>query len=871
MFIIASRRRPLASAVAALFVTALASGTVHGQALEEVIVTAQKREENVQQTPLSITALSAQALENKGVVNVRDLLASTPGIGGAEPIGSRGTMSITLRGVSGGNPSSPSFDPAIGMYIDGVYLGKSMGNSLDVAEIERIEILRGPQGTLYGRNSTGGAVNFITRKPSGDLRIKATGTVGSENLRGIKVGIDLPYIGTPDEGLGTLATSFGYQARLRDDLYSNTNPDASGFENINRHAWRFAAAWNVRDNFSVDYTYDHSQLDEHAALNKVVGFTPLTMPYSSTGWANVGVRSTSRITTMQALLAGIQAQPQTPNTQLLAGWLQNSIAAYSNALAADGSRPSRAGSDFDKWSTNEVDGHALTLSWDAGELGFLGDVNFKSITAHRKVENRNHGDLDGFDSRVNGGAINDTALITAASSLLNPNPAIVGYGNMVINQLAGAYSASGFFTESVVEYEQFFQELQMNGTLDTVDYTVGLYYYKDDSEWRNAPSAVFPLSATNPVNYDNSTEAKAVFGQATWTPPILDDRLALTLGLRYTEEKKDITYLWRTGAAGTYYFDLADGGRVPPAPLVYGKKNAAKFHNTSGAVTVAYQFTDDINAFLRYATGYRSGGFNGDFYDLTADRGNLFEEETIEQWELGIKSDWWNKRLRVNAAIYQYDYKDLQISQVLERPGGGLGNGITNAGLAERWGAEIEITVAPIDDLLLSLSYNYIHGDFDKFASNCASAAAGGACNANPEKYAKRQQFPSNQFTFGIDYTIARFSLGTLTAHIDGSWQDKWYSVAQSTAVYDTNGDRIPDTPVIYAASPVDERLVVNARVSLEELQAAAGTVRLSLWSKNLFNQDYSNNVTNLGNALGSVVEMYGEPRTIGFDVTYEY
>ena len=869
MPLIAPRRHPLAVAIACSWLGATASLDVQSQALEEVIVTAQKREENVQQTPLAITALSAETLEKQGVSNVRDLLAATPGIGGAEPIGSRGTTSITLRGVSGGNPASPSFDPAIGMYIDGVYLGKSMGNSLDVADIERVEVLRGPQGTLYGRNSTGGAVNFVTRKPTGDLHVKGTATAGTDNLRGFKLGVDLPAIGTPGEGAGTLATSFGYQSRKRDDLYGNTNPDRSGFENIDRSAYRFAAQWNPSDEISVDYSFDHSELDEHTAVNRVIGLTPLSVPGSSSGLANVDVYSRNRISTMQSLRTALLNGPQTANTQLLAGWLGNTIDSYDRALSSGKGRPSKGSSDFDNFSTNEVDGHALTASWDLGDFGALGEINLKSISAYRELENRNHGDLDGFDSRVNGGSINDLALITAASSLLNP--ATSAYGNSLVGRLANAYSASGFFTESVVENEQFSQEFQLNGSAERVEYTLGLYYYEDESTWRNVPSAVFPISSTAPVDYDNETKAMAVFGQGTWTPPILDDRLALTLGLRYTEEEKDITYLWRTNPNGVYEFDLDGRGAIPPDPAVYGKKDNEKFHNTSGAFTVAYQLTDEVNTFIRYATGYRSGGFNGDFYDLAADRGNLFDEETIEQWELGVKSDWWGNRLRVNASVYQYEYKDLQISQVLERPNGSLGNGITNAGLADRWGAEAEIVVAPIEDLLLSLAYTYISGDFDEFANNCAPTAGGGACNTSPEKYAKRQQFPSNQVTFGIDYNIAHLNNGVITAHFDGNWQDRWYSVAQSTAVYDTTGDRIPDTPVLYENIPVEERLVVNARLSLEDVQAFDGTVRIALWSKNLFDQDYRNNVTNLGNSLGTVAAMYGEPRTVGLDLTYEY
>jgi iron complex outermembrane recepter protein len=712
-------------------------------------------------------------------------------------------------------------------------------------------------------------VNFITRKPSGDLHVKGTATAGTDNLRGFKLGVDLPAIGTQDEGAGTLATSFGFQTRKRDDLYGNTNPDRSGFENIDRQAYRFAAQWNPRDTLSIDFTFDHSELDEHVAAGRVVGLTPLSVPGSSTGLANVGTNSPSRINTMQTLLGAVGRLPQTANTALLSSWLNNTINGYRNALSSGKGRPSKGSSDFDNYSTNDVDGHALTASWDLGDFGALGEINLKSISAYRELENENHGDLDGFDSRVNGGTINDLALITAASSLLNP--ATAAYGNSIVTRLANAYSASGFFTQSIAKNEQFSQEFQINGSAERVEYTVGLYYYEDESTWRNVPSAVFPISSTAPVDYDNETQAMAVFSQATWTPPVLDDRLSLTGGLRYTEEKKDITYLWRANPNGVYEFDLDGRGAIPIDPSVYGKKDHENFQNTSGALTIAYQLSDEINAFVRYATGYRSGGFNGDFYDLAADRGNLFDEETMEQWELGIKSDWWENRLRVNASIFQYKYKDLQISQVLEKANGSLGNGITNAGLADRWGAETEIVVSPIDDLLLSLSYTYISGDFDEFADNCAPAAGGGACNANPEKYAKRQQFPSNQVTFGVDYKLLQLENGFISAHIDGNWQDQWYSVAQSTAVYDTTSDRIADTPVLYENIPMDERLVVNARLSLEDVKAFDGVIRIAVWSKNLFEQDYRVNTTNLGNSLGSVVAMYGEPRTVGLDLTYEY
>lgn len=848
---------------------AAALAPAHAQtALEEVVVTAQKREENIQQTPIAITALSSETLEKTGIQNIGDLRVNTPGLTGSEAVGSRGNFSIGLRGVSAGNPSSASVDPATALYIDGVYLGKSMGNSLDVADVERIEILRGPQGTLYGRNSTAGAINFVTRKPSGEFHLKATGTVGNYDLRGIKTVIDLPSIGTPNEGLGTLAASLAVQARNRDDLYGNTNPDQPGFENLHRNARRLNLQWQVRDDFTVDYAYDYSYLREHTNLEKVVGFVPLSMP-AGAPVANQSIASSSRIATMNSLLGAVNGLAPTQNTQRLATWLRNAIDVQQAALAGGKSRPGKGSSDDAPIYSNEGEGHALTLSWDAGQLGALGDVSFKSISAYRETQSHQLGDIDGIDNRVVGGAINDTTLVTIASSLLNP--ATAAYANGLIDRLAQSYVAGGFALNTQVNYRQFSEELQMNGSTDRVEYNLGLYYFSDSASTRSVTSPVFPISASTVGSYDNGAKALAVYGQGTWTPPLLSDRLAITAGLRYTKETKDITYLWRAAPNGVYTSSLGEAATYPIDPAAYGKKFKQNFYNTSGTLTAAYQFTDDINAFIRYATAYRSGGFNGDFFDYFTDQPNAFSEETMEQWEIGVKSDWWSKRLRVNASLYQYTYKDLQVSQVLTKPNGAVANGFTNAGKADRWGAELEVTVMPIDDLLASFSYNYVHGDFDEYADNCAPAADGGACSPNPEKYAYRPQSPSNQWTLALDYTVARLKLGEVTAHVDANWQDAWYTVAQSAAVYDTNGNRVPDRPVIYEPMKADERLLVNARLSLEKIPVGEGAMQVSLWSKNLFNQDYRNNGTNFGNSLGTVVAMFGEPRTYGLDLTYEY
>jgi len=195
--------------------------------LEEVVVTAQKREETNQEIPISITALTASALEKRGIQNTGDLIGEIPAVGGFESPGARGTTGLSMRGVAGGSPANLSVDPAVAIYLDGVYIGKQLGSAMDVAEIERIEVLRGPQGTLYGRNSTGGAVNFITRRPSGEFGIRAIGTVGDYDHLGLKLNVDLPAIGEVGNGLGELAASLGYQTRERDGLADNDSPGGS--------------------------------------------------------------------------------------------------------------------------------------------------------------------------------------------------------------------------------------------------------------------------------------------------------------------------------------------------------------------------------------------------------------------------------------------------------------------------------------------------------------------------------------------------------------------------------------------------------------------------------------------------------------------
>jgi len=830
----------LAMAVALL--AAPVSVQVQSAVLEEVIVTAQKREESNQEVPISIIALGADELEARGIQNVDDLIGQIPGLGGFTSPGSRGNTSVTIRGVAGGSPANLSLDPAVATYMDGVFIGKMAGVSTDVAELERVEILRGPQGTLYGRNATGGAVNYISRKPAGEFGVRVVGNVGDYDLYSAKINVDTPAYGNADEGAGEFAASFGFQTRMRDGFYDN-NSAGDDFNNLDRQAWRFAASWNMKDTFFADYTYDGSQLDETNNLDAVVGFNPVD------AGGNV-----SRLQALQGTLFQAQGFAATPGTDprissVFIPSLQRTIDQV-QAIEAEG-RGRRSSGEVDNEPRSEVDGfgHALTLAWE------LEPFTVKSITAYRESEVTAFGDIDDINSSVdaNGvGAWNDGALLQLGSIYgstggFDPMLPQVPF-DTIYNGITAAGNALHFSQDSESEYEQFSQELQILGETDTIEYVAGLYYFDDDASYTRTSTAAVPLASIGTASYNITTEAWAVFGQATWTPGWMDDRIAITGGLRYTEEDKEVDWM----NAATF------GGLAPPLPAASASDNES-FDNVSGNLTVAFQATDDVNTYLRYATGYRSGGFNGEQFASQA-----FDEETMETWEIGLKSDLWDGRMRLNAALYAYTWDDLQVSQI-DVTSGTPTSRIVNAGSAERWGGELEMLVAATDDLVIGLNYSHLDGDFEEFPELCAPADPTNCIQL--VDFAKRGASPDNQVSLTADYTLGTTSLGELSAYVSVNWQDEWYETAVWSGLV---GRGAAGIPTVYPHIEMEERTVVDARLSLRNDDVADGKLRVSLWAKNLFDEDYPVYGINFG-GLGLITENYGDPRTWGLEVAYEY
>ncbi len=328
-----------------------------GEVLEEVIVTAQKRSERLQDVPISVTAISGSQLENRGIQSASNLNALAPNVTvkAAQP-GAGLTAAVTVRGIGGGQPGIWS-DSAIGMYLDGVYIGKTQGGLLDMLDLQRVEVLRGPQGTLFGKNTEGGAINFITRKPSGEFSGNVGVELGTRGHQVARAAIDLPQIGIMRLGFS-----------LRDEQRDGTvdNPNGRKWNDRNRQAQRVAVGLDVSKDLKVDYAYDHSHINEVP--------TAISL-FDSSGYASLYPASYAG--TLNPIF-GINLRP--------------AIAPYANS-AYPTSIASDPGGDY--FTRLDVNGQALTVSYALNPTNTL-----KYVGAKRKMHYQEMLDLDGTPVNV---------------------------------------------------------------------------------------------------------------------------------------------------------------------------------------------------------------------------------------------------------------------------------------------------------------------------------------------------------------------------------------------------------------------------------------------------------------------------------------
>ena len=460
-----------------------------GLALEEIVVTARKQEENLQTAPIAISAFSGQELEDiRGVVNITDIGAAAPNVNlsSSAPIGgSSAAPSIFIRGI-GQQDFNNTADPGVGIYVDGIFVSRGVGGLLDIVDLERAEILRGPQGTLFGRNSIAGAINLISKKPDDTLAGKAAVTVGEDSLKSVKGSVNIPLT-------DNLWSRFSFLRTKQDGYVDAVQYNDFQLGEKDSLALRGSIRFEPTDDFTLDFAVDYSDSEESPSPVRLVSATP-TGSVTSSGTPEP-VAFNNRIGGNCLTDLGTQTDPA------CYGAVHNAINPYQSGVVFF----DLDANVFEPENTTEILGIGLTMKWNLA----IGEL--KTVTGYREVDASMINDADG-------------------------SPHLVFQNN---NQ--------GFTNDS------FSQEIQLVGSTlsDTFDYIIGAYYFEEDGvqdlvlqreRFTLTPAFAVPGNMgqifTNDLRtIDNSS--KAVFAQGTWH---VQDDLHLTLGLRHTRDEKHVNF-----------------------------------------------------------------------------------------------------------------------------------------------------------------------------------------------------------------------------------------------------------------------------------------------------------------------------------------
>ncbi len=835
--------------LATTMLTTMGAGSAFAQ-LDEIIVTAEKREQSLQDVPISIAAFTADDLDVYGIDELEDIGQNVPNFYLNNFNNDANTVRLFIRGI-GQNDVQVTQDPSVALYIDGVYVGTSIGSGIESLDLERVEILRGPQGTLYGRNATGGAVNLISAKPViGELGGKLDMTGGNYNIMKVKGSVNLPVGDHTALKLGVLRSE-------RDGVVENLGP---GLDWGTEDRWGFRADLRIQpaDNFTIDYSYDRSELRDSSRFEQPAGaIVPNLLggqSFSSDGLTFAQVVSpVPVIGTPDGLggtFNGLPALVGAFTTPITSDRLDSAVAA----------RPVTANDVV-------VEGHSLNLSWDVAE-----NLTIKSISSYREVQSDNN--HDGTPTLNTGFGL---VVIPGGTSTVVLPGAIVGGGTASVTQ-----------QRKVFDYKQYSTELQAIGNAEmggtSIDYVAGIYYYHDEAEEMNTGVNIFPRDTNNATS---ENESLAFYGQATITPGAFEERAHLTLGARWSQDDREATRINENSlnfvlAGGVTAGNcvnpalataLATAGAcvagVPAVPggTVFNAPYSNDFDNFSPSVTLAFDVTDDVNIYAKWVNGYKSGGTSTRSATLPLFASG-FQEEEVTSYEIGLKGDFFDNTLRVNAAAFMMEQDAFQLSVQTGASAGDRdfigvdGNEIT--------GFELDVDWAVTDNLTLSGSYGYLDTEYgqstlsyiDSLSRPVVVTLAPGLSYA-----------PENSWTAVMDYhrEIANamdFNLNVRYSYQDGS------ITSSNDGTATTNPAPLPPTIGGADNRQLDDRSILDATLTLRPLASPgwAENVKVSFWGKNLLDEEYQ--LINAGSfAFIGISDQatYGDPRTYGVSLGIEF
>lgn len=729
-------------------------------AIGEIVVTARKRAENLQDVPSAISALGAEQLEDLQISSFQDVGRTVPNVHIQKQAGSPTAPQFNIRGISAGSLNF-QVDSGVALYVDGVYLGRPGNSGFDLADLERLEVARGPQGTLFGRNSTGGAISFITAAPTGEFGLIGEATVGNFARRRGRITLNTPewngfsarltYV--HDENTGYVKNSAPSRTYLFGEPFGpKTAARSFGANNID--SFLAAVRYTNGDALTVDYKFDYTDLvttlDGMQLLNAGPTFS------AATNFANQPALGGTNVVSLTRL----------------------------DRLPIDSIAP----------STQKTWGHSLTVNWDINS-----DITLKYIGAVRGFTVNTASELDG------------NVLVDPAGS------------GQPFQLLAAALYA---------RQRQYSHELQLIGSSGKLDWVLGLFTFREKA-YRNstgtsnliAPTGQ-PIPITNPGSYagggsliDVLNKSHAAYAHLNFTPI---EGIEVAGGIRYSYDDRTED-------------DLVDLPRTPPRGRYSATQDRFNYDTSIKAA-----ITDDINVYAKFATGHVSGGI---FNSVE------FAPETVKSYEIGLKSELFDRRLRFDIALFDAKRKNRQVGGFLPGPGSIL----INAGGDHAQGVEIESSFVPVAGLTFTANYGFADVEGNKGV---------------------RPQQPRHTAYLAADYETQLASNGTkLRFRIDAQYEGRQFR--RACPIGSSESTTLGCINLQNANLALDRALIIpgtwdlGARFTIADIPLGSGKGSISLWGKNLTDNDkleYLFQVFPL-----QVLGTFQTPRTYGIDFRAEF
>jgi iron complex outermembrane recepter protein len=726
--------------------------------LQEVTVTAQYREEKLQDTPIAITAITAHQIEVQGAQRLSDILTNAPSVAFRQQSAAFGeSATVFIRGF-GQADFDPAFEPGVALYVDDVYYPRLTGANFDLMDVERVEVLRGPQGTLEGRNAEGGAIRFVTKKPTGDGDGYVTATYGTRNLLQLRGAADFRLTDTLFARItGTYANQDGYVDVFNYDCahpqpFPAPPPTSGGIKceqyslgDLGYRALRGALRFVPSDSFeallSADYIHDAHNNGAEVLLygqnaNPNVN-TPNGLPFDSRflcgKWCNYTTLGNAAGSFAAGYIPGLNGFPMAATS----GQQLNIFDAYDFALNLD--------------------------------IGITDAVKVNSITGYHNWTNSFSidGDLSPAQTQFGNNILDHWFW----SEELRLN---IDFSKAVRATLGGYYSdeKTTYYTLQDIRYVAI-------GVPGPVCQLIGVGAPPGPAGLNTPTCPIFPLQflGNDPVK----TTSKAAFGTLFWD---LTDALSLTAGVRYTKDYKSYTY-YRYNLDGVTINPFVDpvgaangaGYNGPNGTALTGRQAVFEGNRTDWHFSADYRFTPTVMAYASAGTGYKAGGVGP--RPFNADQARPFGPEKLTSYELGLKTELFDRRVRFNSAIFYNDFTDAQIVLLSCPQYGGPGPCALpqNAGNAKVKGVEAEID-AVFGGLQFSVSGSYLKWDWKCVNPEVVEVVQPGqstACTSDAAIIDKLAGTPigfiQQQGHVGVQYEFRLGNGSTLTPRFDAAYQ----------------------------------------------------------------------------------------------------